>query len=92
MKTALTIEMNTLRIISPEPTARTLGNKPLRVRLSGISLIHDEQNLLLLAMRGTRPAPPVGGWEATVGMFADDPMMDRIIETGRQIRESERHE
>jgi len=29
-------------------------------------------------------------WRRTVGMFADDPIMDGIIEAGRRIREAER--
>ncbi len=50
------------------------------------------QIISFLAMRGAPPATPNGGWQATVGMFEGDPAMDRIIEAGRRIRGSERHE
>ena len=29
-------------------------------------------------------------WQATVGMFKDDPVMQEIIDEGRRIREEER--
>ena len=44
----------------------------------------------LLSMQGTPPAPPAEGWEQTVGMFDNDPIINEILDAGQRIRESRR--
>jgi hypothetical protein len=35
-------------------------------------------------------APAAQGWRSTLGMFANDPIMQEIDEEGRKIREADR--
>jgi hypothetical protein len=51
-----------------------------------------EQKVAELASQ-QNPAPRrKKDWRSTVGMFADDPIMDEIIEEGRKIREQDREQ
>jgi len=36
------------------------------------------------------PAPPTKDWRRTVGMFADDPDFEEMVQAGRAIREADR--
>ena len=42
-----------------------------------------------LLAQSTSP-PATQGWRSTLGMFADDPIMQEIDEEGRKIREADR--
>ncbi len=49
-----------------------------------------ESATAMLAMTGPPPARSDRDWHKTIGMFADDPVMDAILEAGHRIREAER--
>lgn len=43
----------------------------------------------LLARLESAP-PPAKDWRSTIGMFANDPHWDEVVEEGRKIREADR--
>jgi hypothetical protein len=48
------------------------------------------EKLVVQILAKLPPPEPARDWRATVGMFANDPVMKEIDEAGRQIREADR--
>jgi len=48
-------------------------------------------NPMVAALAMTGPPRRTKDWHRTIGMFADDPLIDAITEAGRRIREAERN-
>jgi hypothetical protein len=53
------------------------------------ALEHQVEELTKRLLPGEK-MPPKKDWRSVVGMFANDPIMQEIIEEGRKIRERDR--
>ncbi len=68
-----------------------LEANPLPASAASVNTVPSgsESPIARLAMSGP-PTHRAKDWRRTVGMFADDPVMEGIIEAGSRIREAER--
>jgi len=74
-----------LAIGEPDGPADSVGTEDDAVR-------SPQAAIERLALQGSPPPRPYRDWQATIGMFANDPIMDAILDAGRRIREAERTE
>jgi hypothetical protein len=54
--------------------------------------VTELERLVAQLMAKTESNGPAGSkdWRSTIGMFADDPFWDEVVEEGRKIREADR--